>query len=1103
MSSEREGSEERGPQSEAVPPPVPEATDPRRPTGTVTFLVADFPLEKGSESLRRQVERSVVANGGVLFERGPDLWGAAFDSAVAAMATAHAGMGAAPTVRMALHTGVVAGSSGEYVGRPLAWVRQLLAAAHPGQLLLSRVTQELVRDQLPDGVTLRRLQSYRLGESQQPELLFEGLQRGDQPPFPPLNPPARRPGNLRLPPTPLVGRAADLDAVLSMLGRDEVRLVTLTGPGGVGKSRLALEAALHLQPGYPDGAFQVDLSPLSDPGQVVPAILQGLGVTEDGGRPLQEQLVEFLAPRTLLLVLDSFETVRPAALGLAELLAAAPGLSLLVTSRAGLQLAGNHAYEVTPLALPPAGQRLRWAQAMEYEAVEFFVQRIRAVDPAFRMNHLSVGAVMAICRQLDGLPLALELAAVWARYYPVHNLQRNLELRLFVLNDYSEDRPARHQTMRNTIEWSYQHLQPEEQMLLCELAVFDGGVTLDMAVDVFEVDVAGSGWLFPRLSALVNQSLLRQERGRDGELRFRMLDTIREFAREKAAQQSVLADTRRIHAYVFLRLAQEMERELWGPEMRRRLDRLEAEYANLLGALYWAHSEAGEAALGGRLAALLVNFWEVRHRREGRLWLEAALVASPPVPPPVRAQVLRGAGVLARTSYDRAGAEERLEQSLALYRELGDERGETVALTDLGVVLATLGGDRGRARRLLTSGLERYRRLGITQGMSWALYGLGWVALRDALADREGGAWALSELDVVAQPPSALDEARDWFEQSLQLRREGGESYHVAWALAAVALVAAVQGDHESAMRLTRERLAIEKALDNPYGIAAALQQLGTLHLRRGEHTAARALLSEGLALARERQDRLVTGLILLNLGELLHAVDEPVRAASLLEEAAATFRHVEDGARQARVLAWRARLALERGEEAAAHQLAARCVALAQQVGSPETVVACLSGLGDAAASRGQATHAAELWGAAADHLDRSGTTLIPVPPAGHKQWRTQVRTTLGDEAFRAAIAQGEGRPLESLLGAVAERDVASRAAATARPAPARPAGLTPRQYEVLRLVGQGLSNREIAARLVVNETTVKAHLTAAYRKLGVSSRTAAVRYLIDHHLT
>lgn len=1097
------------------------------PTGTVTFLFVEIP---DGSSLRAQapqfradvldrfrtlLEKRISAHDGAIFERRAQGAGAAFASTRAALQAAFTARRALDDeaweafnqlgVRMALHTGVVDLDDGVYVGRAVNRGRLLLEAGHEGQILLSQVTEELVRDQLPDGITLRDLGAYHLGDASRSEHLFQLVTEDVTSGFPPLQPPARRPGNLPVPATPLIGRERDVAAVVSTLRRADVRLLTVSGPGGVGKTRLALEAAARLQSTFADGVFFVDLGSLRNADLVLPTIAHTLGVRSSiRGSPLTH-LSDYLADKHQLLLLDSFEHVLSAVAALGSLLTFAPQLKLLVTSRAVLHLTAEHEFPVSPLAVPDHGERYSSSETIAHGAVALFIQRARAVRPDFTMTGETISSVVEICRRLDGLPLAVELAAARSKLFPPPVLLKQFESRLSLLTGGPQDLPARQRTLRDTLDWSYELLDSELQTLFRQLAVFEGGFTLEAAEAVCNAGRHWPGGILDGLAALADQSLLRRpEHGVDAP-RFTMLDTIHEYASDLLEQSGETTALRQRHAAFFLQLSEAVEPKMWGSDMRTLLDRLEAEHANLRAALSWSLAQ-DEAETAARLVSALVVFWDVRHRHEGRYWLEAALAGEGSLPSALRAKALHAAGVLARALYDLEEANVCLQASLALYRELGSERGLAASVTDLGAMLATLGGERQRAKSLLEDGLQRYRALENEPGISWALYGLGWVELRRVLGDRQGSPWALAELDTVARSPEDLEAARDLFAESLRLRRSVGEPYHVAWALASLALVAAAQSDYDTARTLTEERLEIERALGNPYGVAASLQQLGVIALRQGEPAAGRAFLVEGLAVAQERGDQIVTALLLMGLGEVKHAQGELPAATTSFDEALKQFRVLGDRHRMARVQAWLAQLALAREDATTACTLASQCLALAREVGAPETITACLAGLADSAARRGSARWAVQLWAAAERYDETANASRTPARPANRPHLVQSIQAELGEGAFAAAWSAGRALSPEEVLAALEEArplrviEGVLPDSPGGRSPPSPPAGLTPRQYEVLLLVAEGLSNAQIAERLAISTATVKAHLTAIYRKLGVSRRTAAIRYMIDH---
>jgi predicted ATPase/class 3 adenylate cyclase len=612
------------------------------PSGTVTFLLTDIEgstalWDEAPEPMRAALTRhdalfeaEVPRHGGVhIRPRGEgDSRFAVFSSAPGALAAAVAiqrTFAAEPwptprpiRVRIGIHTGEAELRDGDYYGSAVNRCARLRGIGHGGQTLLSEATTEAARGRLPGGVSLHDLGRHRLRGLAQTERVFQLVIPGLASAFPALTSLDARPNNLPIPPTPLLGRDREVQAVRSLLLRDDVRLVTLTGPGGAGKTRLGLQVAADLVHHVPDGVFLVELAPITDPGLVIPTLAQVLGLREDGGRSLDDTLTRYLKEKHLLLFLDNFEQILSAAPVVADLLAKCPKLKVLVTSRAVLHVRGEREFVVSPLALPDPKQTVSAEVLGQYAAVALFVQRAVAAQAGFGLTDENALSVAEICRRLDGLPLAIELAAAQIKVLSPEVLLHRLGRRLPLLQDGPRDAPARQRTLRDTIVWSYDLLNEAEQRVFRRLAVFVGGFTLEAAEAVCDATGDHGLGVVDGVGALVNQSLLRRD-DRTGEgSRFAMLETIREYGLEQLEADSEAAELRRRHAAYCLELVEAAELELTGPRQVAWLDRLEAEHDNLRAALHWA-VEQGEVELGLRLGGALWLFWDVRgHLTEGR-----------------------------------------------------------------------------------------------------------------------------------------------------------------------------------------------------------------------------------------------------------------------------------------------------------------------------------------------------------------------------------------------------------------------------------------------------------------------------------------------------
>jgi predicted ATPase/class 3 adenylate cyclase len=852
------------------------------PTGTVTFLFTDIEgstklWEHNAQAMQVALTRHDKILKGAIEERGGYVFKTVGDAFCCAFWTATDALDAALEVqrtlfgeewqetdplrvRMALHTGVAEERDGDYFGPPVNRVARLLSAAHGGQVLLSLPTQELVRDQLPAGTSLRDLGEYRLKDLFRPERVFQFLAPELPSEFPPLRTLDAHWNNLPVQPTPLVGREREVAWVCERLLSPEVRLLTLTGPGGTGKTRVGLQAAADLLEEFEDGVYFVALATLTDPGLVAPTVTQALGVAESGEKPPEEALKEHLRDREVLLLMDNFEQVLEATPLLEELLAAAPRLRVLATSRAALRLYGEHEYSVPPLALPdptypPPPERLT-----QYEAVRLFVERARAVKADFEVTNENAPAVAEICVRLDGLPLALELAAARIRLLPPRSMLARLGSRLKLLTGGARNLPERQRTLRGAIEWSYELLTPEERTLFARLSVFAGGRTLE-AIETI-CDSEGGLDTLDGLESLIEKSLLRQEEGSGGEARFVMLETIHEYAREKLGESGEAEVVRSRHAEHFLALAEEAEPELKGARQLEWLDRLEEEHDNIRAALGWSFG-AGEVEEGLRIAGALSWFWHVRgHLSEGRRWLEEGLAkAGEGVAPSTRAKALVGLGVAVEVQegdYEKAAP--LYEKGLAMYRKLGDREGIANCLCNLGVMVGYAQGDHERSTALLEESLGIYQELG----------------------DEHGIASVLNALGMVASIYGDFARAATLYEEALALSREAGDAAGVARLLGNLSYAVLLQGDHGRAKTLAEEALAMSREQGNTLFTSVALTNLGLAAREQGDHDRAAAALNEALTLAWDIGDKLGVVETLEGISGLIGILKEDQRAERL-----------------------------------------------------------------------------------------------------------------------------------------------------------------------------------------------------------------------------
>jgi len=637
------------------------------------------------------------------------------------------------------------------------------------------------------------------------------------------------PGALPAPPTPLVGREREVAQAQQLLQQPNLRLLSMTGPGGVGKTRLAIEVAMGLSPGFPDGVFFVSLAAVADPGLVAAVIAQTLELKEAAASSLWAGLKTHLRPQHVLLLLDNFEQVIAAATLVAELLAAAPQLKILVTSREVLHIRGEHEFPVPPLALPDKDHLPAVPELTHTPAIALFVQCARAVKADFAITADNAATVAAICARLDGLPLAIELAAARAKLLPPAAMLARLAHPLHVLTGGARDLPVRQQTLRDTLRWSYDLLTPMEQHLFCGLAVFAGGCTLEAAGAVVAPPAPSAPApgadaaidLLEPIGSLVDKSLLRQAEGPGGELYLRMLATVREYALERLAERGAVEAIQRRHAAYYLAFVEAAAAELSGPQQGPWLERLEIAHDNLRAALHWSIAQDG-AATALQMLGVLWRFWEIHgHLSEGRQWLEAALQAGTAAPAALRAAALHGGSRLAWLQGDYPLARRWTEESLALSRALGNRKGIAQALHALAILAGTLG-EAGQAQTYYEESLALWRELG----------------------NKGNVARLLNSLGVVARSQGDYARAQTLFAESQALQQELGNQRSVALAQANLGFVALAQGAYAPARALFTASLERRQALGYRVGIVDCLTGLAALADIQGDARRAVCLFS-------------------------------------------------------------------------------------------------------------------------------------------------------------------------------------------------------------------------------------------------------------------
>jgi predicted ATPase/class 3 adenylate cyclase len=816
------------------------------PSGTVTLLFTDI---EGSTVLaerlgdrwpgvlgehNRILRETFSAHGGIELGAEGDALFVAFTSAVEAAAAAADAQRALAAhgwpadgsirVRMGLHTGEPTATADGYVGLDMHRAARVAAAAHGTQVLLSQTTRDLLPE-IMDGLTFRDLGDHRLKDLTGPQRLHQLCIEGLSADFPPPRTLEGRVTNLPAQPTPLVGRDRELEAVRTLLLAEGARMVTLTGPGGTGKTRLALQLAADTVDEFTDGVFGVLLAPVTDPEVVPLELARVLGIDETPTQPIIEALKAGLAGRRTLILFDNFEHVGKAASLLVDLLAACPRLKLLVTSREPLRIAAERQYPVPPLP--------------EFDAVMLFLERARAVRPDFELTDETAPIVAEICERLDGLPLAVELAAAWSKVLPPAALLRRLERRLELPASRSADVPTRQSTLREAIGWSYDLLSDEERRLHARLSVFMGGCTVEAAEQVADPRGELGIDVLEGIASLVDRSLLRESEDKEGEPRFAMLATIREYAQEHLSETGEEGEILRRHALEFARFAEEADAGLRTGDQFLWFSRVENEHDNLRAALD-SSLASGDDETALRLGGALGWFWYAHgHALEGCARLTDLLARTENAPEELRARPMYALGVL----LDQRGEPERaamlVERSLAVFREHGQEGLVARALNSLGTIKRGLG-DIDAARLLLEESIR----------------------VRRGLGDEAGTAGALSNLGVIAFEQGNLDGAEARFIETLALDRTHGNEWGAAVTQDNLAALALERGDYDRATELVRDTLESAQRFADQELIAFGLEKVAVLAASEGKATHAGRLagaadaLRESAGFERSRFDR-------------------------------------------------------------------------------------------------------------------------------------------------------------------------------------------------------------------------------------------------------
>lgn len=981
------------------------------PTGTVTFLFTDI---EGSTRLWQEktnamsvaharhdeiLKNAIESNHGYVFQVIGDAFCAAFHTARAALCAALESQkamyhenwrDAVVRVRMGIHTGEAeVQDGGDYRGfLTMSRLQRLMSAAHGGQTLLSQATQELLQNDLPQGVFLLDMGARRLKDWNRPQHIFQLVVEGLPADFPPLRTLDASRHNLPAPTTSFIGREKEKAEIKQAITTH--RLITLTGSGGTGKTRLSLQVATELLDQFAEGVWFVELAPITDPGIIPQTILVALEASEPQDKTITQALIERVRDKKLLLILDNCEHLIEAIARLVEtLLSNAPELKIIASSREALGVQGEMAWHVPSMSLPDAKHSLTLDELSRLEAVRLFTERATLAKPHFQLTKDNAPFVTQICSRLDGIPLAIELAAARVRALSVEQIAARLDDRFHLLTGGSRTALPRQQTLRAMIDWSFNLLSEQEKQLLRRLAVFVGGWTLEAAEQVCVQENIGFDVL-DLLTHLVDKSLVNMEES-SGNVRYRMLETTRQYAREMLMMSEETRLLRDRHLDYFLNYAENAQPELRGKRQADWMSLLETEHDNLRAALEWSQNTRPE--LGLRIAVALMDFWDTRgHITEARRWLDIMLQKTGHLEPgPARVDAMLGAAGVAVRQTDLDISKKLLQESITLARAIDYPAGIARGLASRGLLMEYFDGDLDTAESLHKEALDLYRRIGDK------------LSIGQALGPLASG--ALKRYD--------FSRAESLYRESLSLFREVENEREIAGALENLAEVALDLRQYASAHSFAEESLALYRNLEDKHGIATALRALGIAAHNQKKLDLARSSCEQSAEIFRELGDRGCLILSLAALARQLQHLGELRRAFDTIQEARKILDGVEKELIATGVFDAFGRIASALGNTSEARRQFREGLAFQKEGRDAHFVPSLLEGL----AGEIHPPDAIPLLGAAASLREKTNLPRMQVEQDEYERTVTRLKTQVDGPDFQSLWAEGSAMQADEAI--------------------------------------------------------------------------------------